>query len=50
MPPVVLLVLPLEEAPLWMTVYFLGVIDVMEKLFEEGFVGKKGDLECRLKT
>ena len=49
MPPVLVLTPPLKKAPLWMIVYFLRAIDARERIFEEGLVGKKGDLECKLK-
>ena len=32
-----------------MIVSFLGAIDARGRLFEEDLVGKKGDLECKLK-
>ena len=49
MPRVLVLVLPLEAVPLWMIVCFWGAISSRERRFEEGLVGKEGDLDCRLK-
>ena len=48
MPPVLVVVLPLVGGvPLCMIVCFLGAIDARERHFEEGLVGKEGNLECR---
>jgi len=48
-PPVLVLVPPLEGAPLWMIACFLWPTMLGKKLFEEDFVGREGDLECILK-
>ena len=34
---------------MWMIVCILGPSTLEERLFEEGLVGREGDLECRLK-
>ena len=44
MPPMFVLVSPLEGASMWMIVYFLVAIDARKKLFEEDLVEKEGDL------
>ena len=48
-PPMLVLILPLEGATLWTTVYFLGPSMLEERLFEEGLIGREGDLERQLK-
>ena len=37
MPPAVLLVLPLDDMPLWVTICFLRAIGTREEAFVEGF-------------
>jgi len=37
MPPAMLLVFPFNKTPLWMMIYFLGVIYTREEAFVEGF-------------
>jgi len=44
MPPVLVLVPPLEGVPLWMIICFLEAIDLGESLLEEGLVGRERDL------
>ena len=52
MPPAVVLVLPLDGAPLWAIIYFFEAIDVRGEAFSgrvRVWVGWKEDLECKLK-